>query len=133
MSQSQTTAQKTPYDLFGGDKRIWHLAARLYEIMETDPAAARIRAMHKEDLSVVAGHLAGYLAGWMGGPRDYFEDASRPCIMSAHKPFDIGPEDRDAWMTCFRKALAEETDLDPKFRDAFEKAIAHLADGLRQR
>lgn len=133
MTQSQTLRQETPFDLFGGDARIRRLTARLYEIMETDPAAARIRAMHKEDLSVVAGHLAGFLTGWMGGPRDYFQDASRPCIMSAHGPFDIGPEDRDAWMACFSKALAEEADLDPDFRDAFEKAIANLADGLRQR
>ena len=108
------------------------VANRLYAAMAEDPSAARIRAMHKEDLSVIAGHLTSFLAGWLGGPRDYFEDPSRPCIRSAHKPFDIGPEDRDAWMSCMKKALDGE-DLRPDFREALEGALFNLADGLRAR
>lgn len=134
MAETETLQQQTPFEIFGGEEAVRRLTKRLYNIMETDPAAERIRAMHQADLSIVAEHVGSFITGWMGGPRDYFTDPDRPCIMSAHKPFDIGPEDRDAWMACFRKALAEEADrLDPQFSAAFEQAISQLADGLRAR
>ena len=133
MEQTDTQTQDSPFALFGGAAAVGQLTRRLYQIMEEDPAAERIRAMHGEDLQAVAIHVASFLTGWLGGPRDYFEDPARPCIRSAHRPFDIGPEDRDAWMACMRRALDEQEGLDPQLKQAFDKAIYQLADGLRQR
>ena len=133
MTQTDIQTQDSPFALFGGAAAVAQLTRRLYQIMDEDPAAARIRAMHGDDLQAVAVHVASFLTGWLGGPRDYFEDPARPCIRSAHRSFDIGPEDRDAWMACMRKALAEHEGLDPSLKAAFDTAIYRLADRLRQR
>ena len=47
------TTKTTPYDLIGGEAVVRRLADRFYEIMDTDPGARRIRAMHGEDLGPI--------------------------------------------------------------------------------
>tara|TARA_R110002049_G_scaffold16816_1_gene66343 strand:+ start:102 stop:503 length:402 start_codon:yes stop_codon:yes gene_type:complete len=133
MEDTNTLAQESPFARFGGASAVGQLTRRLYQIMDEDPAAARIRAIHGDDLQTIAIHVASFLTGWLGGPRDYFEDPERPCIMSAHRPFDIGPEDRDAWMNCMRKALDEQPNLDREMRKSFDQALYRLADGMRRR
>src|SRR5579871_2654274 len=91
-------SQVTPYELIGGEAAVRRLADRFYEIMDTDPAAARIRAMHADDLIPIRQLLFEFLSGWLGGPQLYFRRAEHRCIMSAHRPYAIGETERDQWM-----------------------------------
>ncbi|MBT7231992.1 MAG: globin, partial [Rhodospirillaceae bacterium] len=46
-TNSAEVIQKTPYALMGGEEPLRRLVKRFYEIVDSDPMAAPIRAMHK--------------------------------------------------------------------------------------
>lgn len=127
-----TPVAVTPYEQLGGAPVLRRLVDDFYDIMDRDPAAAGIRAMHAADLSDVRGKLFDWLSGWSGGPPVYNARPDRKCIMSAHAPYAIGPAERDQWMGCMRQALAG-LEIDEDVRALFEAAFARLADGLRNR
>ena len=81
----EATEEKTPYALLGGDDGVRQLVADFYELMDTLPEAAPIRAMHKGDLSEMSDKLGTFLIGWLGRaaalprairPRDHSAGAS---------------------------------------------------------
>jgi len=121
--------QATPYDRIGGDAVIEALAARFYEIVATDPCASGLRAMHTGELRDAAGRLALFLRAWTGGPRDYF-GGQGPCVMALHRALPIGPQERDQWMSCMRRALTE-TISDPADRAELQQAFFRMADAMR--
>ena len=60
------TQKATPFERLGGEAAIRRIVERFYDVMETDPAAARIRAMHAADLSVMRSKLADWMIGALG-------------------------------------------------------------------
>lgn len=125
-------APTTPYDLIGGAPAVRRLAERFYAVMAEAPEAAAVRAMHGKDLGPIVGKLAGFLSGWMGGPRDYFMRDDSPCVMSLHRALPIGARERDEWLWCMQRALAE-TDVPEEARAALEPAFARIAEAMRTR
>lgn len=121
----------TPYEQLGDDG-VRTLVARFYEVMGTRPDAATIRAMHQGDLAEMSDKLATFLIGWMGGPQRYNERFGRVVIPAAHQRFDIGPAERDAWLSCMRDAMEESaltSDMRARVMASFEK----MADMCRTR
>lgn len=125
-------AQETPYHRIGGADAVRKLVDRFYDIMEADPKAAGIRAMHAADLAPMRESLAEFLCGWLGGPRTYFERKDRPCVMSAHGRFDIGPDERDQWLYCMHAAIESEI-ASAELRVLLAPAFTKMADNLRSR
>ena len=125
-----TNAPTTPYELIGGEAAVRRLADRFYAIMDTDPRASRIRAMHDQDLAPIRQMLFEFLSGWLGGPPLYFNRPERRCIMSAHRPFAIGQAERDEWMMCMRRAL-DECELTPGMRALLDQAYSRMANMFR--
>jgi hemoglobin len=122
----------TPYDLIGGEVMVRRLADRFYEIMDSDPGAARIRAMHDKDLAPIRQLLFEFLSGWLGGPPLYFQRSEHRCIMSAHRPFAIGEAERDQWMMCMRRAM-DDCGLKGEMRGVMDQAFLRMADMFRNR
>ena len=122
----------TPYDLIGGEATVRRLANRFYEIMDTDAGAARIRAMHGEDLAPIRQLLFEFLSGWLGGPPLYFNRAEHRCIMSAHRPFPIGDVERDEWMMCMRRAM-DDCAVTGEMRALLDQAFFRMSDHFRSR
>lgn len=127
-----TARRPTPYQLVGGEAMVRHIADRFYDIMESAPEAAGIRALHADDLSAVRERLFEFLSGWLGGPPLYFQRPDHKCIMSAHRPFAIGPAERDEWMMCMRRAL-EECGVPAEMRTLLDAAFLRLAEAFRNR
>jgi hemoglobin len=125
-------AQINPYEAIGGDAAVRRLVERFYDIMDTEPAAAAIRAMHAADLGPMRERLAEFLSGWLGGPPLYFQRPDRKCIMSAHAPYAIGEIERDQWMMCMRQAMAD-CGISEELRVALDRAFLFMADALRNR
>lgn len=96
---------QTPYQLMG-EAGIRQLADAFYDIMDSLPEAAGVRAMHARDLGPMKVKLAEYLIGWMGGPPLYADKHGTVCMTEPHEPYHIGPEERDQWLLCMDKALA---------------------------
>ena len=122
----------TPYQIIGGEEMVRRIANRFYDIMDSAPEAAGIRAMHGRDLTAVRERLFEFLSGWLGGPALYFQRPERKCIMSAHRPYAIGAAEREEWMMCMRRAL-EDSGLSADFRAVLEEAFERLAEAFRNR
>jgi hemoglobin len=122
----------TAYEMLGGEAALRRLCARFYEIMNENPGAAGIRAMHNADLSMVTEKLTGFLRAWLGGPRDYFLSGERPCIMGLHRALPIGEDERDQWLGCMRQAM-RETDVPEDLHEPLASAFARMADAMRSR
>ncbi len=132
-AEPSTEAPKpTPYDLIGGEATVRRLADRFYEIMDTDPGATRIRAMHGADLAPIRQLLFEFLSGWLGGPPIYFNRPEHRCVMSAHRPYAIGEAERDEWMACMRKAM-DECALPADMRALLDQGFSRMADAMRRR
>jgi hemoglobin len=97
----------TPYALVGGDEGVRALVARFYDLMEMDPAYARIRALHGASLGPAREKLYLFLSGWLGGPPLYVERHGHPRLRARHLPFPIGVAERDQWLACMRRALLD--------------------------
>ncbi len=127
---AEAAAKPTPYDLIGGEATLRRLADRFYEIMDTDPGARRIRAMHGEDLGPIRQLLFEFLSGWLGGPALYFNRPEHRCVMSAHRPYAIGEAERDEWMTCMRAEM-DECALPSEMRALLDQAFLRMASAMR--
>ena len=133
MSNSVESAARasTPFDLAGGEAGVRRLVQAFYDIMEADPAFARLRAIHAADLAPMRARLSDYLAQWMGGPRAYAQrHPGRGCIVSAHAPFGIDAAMAGDWMACMRKAF-DAAGVSDEFRRMVEPVLADMCEALR--
>lgn len=96
------------YQAAGEYEGLTTLAERFYFYMDTLPEAKVIRAMHRDDLTESTEKLARFLSGWLGGPKLYSEKYGPIAIPRAHSHLPIGTPERDAWLLCMEKALAEQ-------------------------
>ncbi|RWX78856.1 globin [Neorhizobium lilium] len=116
----------TLFEAIGGENTIRALVRRFYDLMDTLPEAARCRAVHPSSLAGSEAKLLDYLIGYLGGPPVYVEKYGHPRLRSRHFGAAIGPQERDEWMLCFRRAM-EETIENPKLRDIIWPPIERLA------
>lgn len=93
-----------PYELLGGEQGVRRLAAVFYDVMDELTEADDIRRMHAANLDEIKEKLFEYLSGWLGGPPIY-ADKHGVCLTKPHKPYAIGPAERDQWLLCMDEAL----------------------------
>ena len=103
------------YRAAGERAGITKLVDAFYRIMDELPEARAIRQMHPSDLTVSRDKLTRFLCGWMNGPKLYAEKYGPIKIPAVHAHLRVGPAERDAWLLCMEKALAEQ-DYSPGFR-----------------
>ncbi|PEQ12105.1 globin [Novosphingobium sp. PC22D] len=129
-TQPKTETPQTPFDRLGGHATFRAICERFYDLMDSDPAYAELRAMHAADLAPMRKSLPLFLAGWAGGPRDWFEANPGRCMMSVHKPFTINRAVAAQWAEAMQRAIA---DVDPQPADmarAMGDVLADLARGM---
>jgi len=119
----------TPYEALG-EEGIRQLTSAFYDIMDSLPEAAGIRAMHGKDLAPMKERLAEYLIGWMGGPQLYAQKYGSVCMTKPHAGFSIGPAERDQWLLCMERAL-DTIDADPQLREMLKEPMFAIADMIR--
>lgn len=123
---------QTLYEQIGGEVVIRKLVDRFYDLMDSQPEAAGIRALHPEDLTESRNKLFWFLVGWSGGPPMYIERFGHPRLRARHIPFPIGESERDQWLWCMNQAL-EETITDGLARVQLSRNFAQLADFMRNK
>jgi hemoglobin len=119
------------YQAAGQLAGITALVDAFYGYMETLPEAAKIRAMHPQDLAESRRKLSYFLSGWLGGPKLYAEHYGGIRIPLFHKPFPIGDAERDAWLLCMQKAIAEQPYTDD-FKEYLLTQLRVPAERIRQ-
>lgn len=124
------TEVTSPFIAAGGRDGVAALVNRFYDLMETDPAYAELRALHAADLAPMRASLTGFLSGWLGGPRDWFEANPGRCMMSMHANVPVSDLTARQWTAAMGRALADtgvEPDLAARILDAFTRMAAAMA------
>jgi hemoglobin len=114
----------------GGDSAVRRLVDRFYDLMDSSPEAAAVRALHPESLTGSREKLYLFLCGWAGGPQTYTERYGHPRLRMRHLPFAIGARERDEWLWCMDRALAEQ-EMGEEVREFLAVRFAGLADHMR--
>jgi hemoglobin len=122
--------QASIYQLIGGEMGLRSLVDRFYDLMDSSPEAAKIRAFHPKSLKQTRVKLFMFLSGWSGGPPLYVEKFGHPRLRMRHMPFSIGTEERDQWLWCMNKAL-DESRMDPWVVELLKVRFAEMADSMR--
>ena len=121
---------QTHYDAVGGDAGIRQIVDRFYDLMDTAPEAVHVRALHATSLKVSREKLRLFLTGWTGGPQAYVEKYGHPMLRQRHFPFAIGAVERDEWLWCMDRALAEHT-MHDDLRAYLRQRLHALAEHMR--
>ncbi len=122
----------SPFERLGGEEGVRRVVDYFYDIMDTDPAAKGIRAMHAKDLTPMRSKLSDWVIGALGGPPLYAQRSDRGCMVSVHKAFPIGEDERDQWMNCLRQAFIK-AEVPEDLRNLLDKPFRELADQLRSK
>jgi hemoglobin len=122
--------ETTPFALIGGEAGVRTLVDRFYDLMDSEPEAAGIRAMHPESLDSSREKLHLFLVGWLGGPPLYLERIGPPMLRARHLPFPIGEAERDAWLACMNQAV-EEQEMPDELRAFLRERFAVMANHMR--
>lgn len=120
----------THFEQLGGDAGIRKLVDRFYDLMDTAPEAATIRALHARNLKSSRDKLHLFLVGWTGGPPVYVEKFGHPRLRMRHFPFAIGERERDEWLWCMDRAL-DEQEMPDELRAFLKSRFHQLADHMR--
>lgn len=130
------SSKSTFYELLGGAQggaeRIRHLVETFYDVMDTDPQAATIRALHPNDLTSSREKLFMFLTGWTGGPQLYVERYGHPKLRARHMSFVIGETERDEWMVCMIKAM-QTLKINEKLMQKLAEQLYGVADFMRNK
>lgn len=130
------SSKSTFYELLGGDKAgqemIRQLVDTFYDVMDSDPKAAGIRALHQADLTDAREKLTMFLTGWTGGPQLYIERYGHPMLRRRHMPFTIGESERDQWMYCMIRAM-HTLQLDEEIMKKLASQLYGVADFMRNK
>jgi len=119
----------TPYELMGGEATILSLVDRFYFYMDTLPETQGIRKMHATSLSNARDKLFKFLSGWLGGPDLFIQEFGHPMLRRRHFPFEIAQSERDQWMLCMNKAMAElsmDDDLRKNLLESLDQLATHM-------
>ena len=122
----------TAYEQLGGEKAVHHLVDEFYRIMDSDPAAHAVRAVHPASLESAKLKLKEFLSGWLGGPSIYIEKYGHPRMRMRHMPFPISATERDQWLYCMHKAM-DSMSVTGELRTQMDVAFKGLAEQIRNR
>jgi hemoglobin len=130
------SSKQTFFELLGGEnggiEKIRALVETFYDIMDSDPRAAGIRAYHAKDLTEAREKLFMFLVGWTGGPQLYIQRYGHPRLRARHLPFSIGESERDQWMYCMISAM-HQLELDESLMQKLAEQLYSVADFMRNR
>ena len=126
-----TDSSLTPFQILG-EEGIRRLTHAFYDIMDSLPEAAEVRAMHAADLTPMKEKLADYLTGWMGGPPRYADKYGSVCMTEPHAAYHIGPRERDQWLLCMDRAL-REIEASEELIEMLKVPMYRIADAVRNK
>lgn len=120
------------YELMGGESGLRKLVERFYDLIDSSPEAAQLRALHPKSLKQSREKFFMFLSGWSGGPQLYVEKYGHPRLRMRHMPFSIGTVERDQWIWCMDNAL-DEMQMDVAVVEHLKAHFADAADFLQNK
>ena len=114
------------FDRAGGGAFFVELVERFYRSVESD---VLLRPMYPDDLEPGKTYLAAFLAQYWGGPPFYSMERGHPRLRQRHFRFSIGHQERDAWVSHMRAAVASmglSAEDESEMVDYFEQAATMM-------
>lgn len=105
------------------------MAERFYDVMESDPRAKDLLAIHPQPMTVIRQKFFEFLSGWFGGPPLFEEKYGHPRLRARHMPFTIDLKLRDQWLLCMYQVLDEQVEdelLKIQLRQRFTQLAHHM-------
>lgn len=102
------------------------MAERFYDIMQTDPEAADLLAIHAQPMDPIRQKFFEFLSGWLGGPPLFSDKYGHPRLRARHLPFTIDTKLRDQWLHCMYQVLDEQVQ-DALLKQQLKAQFTHLA------
>ena len=120
----------TFYEAVGGEQTFIRLVRRFYQGVAADQI---LRPLYpEEDLAGAEERFRLFLMQYWGGPRTYDEQRGHPRLRLRHAPFDIGPAERDAWLSHMHDAVAE-LELVAEFETPLWDYLVNAAHAMQNR
>lgn len=114
------------YEAIGGARTIEKIIPIMYKYIEEHPDLIPI---FPDDLQESARKQQLFFTQFLGGPALYTEERGHPMLRRRHLPFEITPTRRDAWLSCFKKAIDEAEVVEP-YREIMYKRISMTAEHM---
>lgn len=115
------------FERAGGSATFAELVSQFYAQVAVNPV---LRPMYlDEDMKGAALRLQMFLEQYWGGPTTYSEERGHPRLRMRHAGFHIASVQRDAWLSCMRKAvqgLQLDKDLEIEMLEYLEMAANSL-------
>ncbi len=92
------------FEELGAEAGLTRLVDLFYDLIEQDSV---LRHLFPEDMTEARQKQALYFIQHFGGPDHYTRQHGKPFLRFKHRHAVIGQPERDAWMACFEKALAD--------------------------
>lgn len=124
--RNQTNEPASQYKQLGGEQGVRAMAERFYDIMESDPRARDLLALHPQPLDTIRQKFFEFLSGWFGGPQLFTEKYGHPRLRARHLPFRIDIKMRDQWLLCMYQVLDEQIE-DPLLHMQVKQQFTRLA------
>ena len=122
----------TSFERIGGEAATRALVDRFYDLMDLNPEARELRALHPTVLDGSRDKLFWFLCGWLGGPQHCADRFGHPMLRARHLPFSIGIRERDQWLACMQQAMSE-TQIEPALAQRLAESFFGTADWMRNR
>lgn len=108
------------------------LVDAFYDIVEQDADAAPLHLLHLRGHGVAHSREEqfNYLCGFFGGPAYYIQKHGHSRLKDIHAHVEIGPELRDLWLTCMRRAF-DRAAFPPAQRDHAMRFFGFAAETAR--
>lgn len=124
--------QRSPYQSMGGEQTVRALVNRFYDLMDEDPDYYGIRKLHPASLEGSREKLFMHLSGWLGGPPLYEQAYGHPRLRARHMHVAIGTAERNQWMACMARAMAD-IGVEDGLRNHLTASFFKTADWMRNR
>ena len=123
----------SPYQKLGGEAGVRELVRVFYDIVETSPEGAPLRAMHDRGNGLLHAREAQFMfmSGFLGGPQLYVEQHRHANVKLMHQHLEIGEVESTSWLVCMEKAL--ETVADEETRRLLMVHFTRVAEALKNR
>ncbi len=128
--ETKPTDSLSAYQRLGSAEGVAQLVALFYQVMDRDPSARAVRALHGASLEEAQSKLQDFLTGWLGGPPLYVMKYGHPRMRMRHMPFVIGEQEMQQWLYCMTKAM-EELQLPIDLKSSLQTGFIALAEKIR--
>lgn len=116
-------ADKTPYEIIGGEDTVAKLVDAFYNRVAKDPDLAPI---FPDDLTETREKQFAFLTQFFGGPPLFATQYGPPMLRRRHLPHPITQKSAESWIRCMNEAM-DEVGLEGSVRDFLFKRLSITA------